>query len=116
MRLNRVLLLLALALLPACSAAGNATGVENDRITLYVAHYTRTCTGLIETECMLVREDPNGEWENFYGGIEGFTYEPGYSYKLLVATRRIPNPPADGSSIEYRLVQIIEQVRTRGGP
>ncbi|MGH7469582.1 MAG: DUF4377 domain-containing protein [Longimicrobiales bacterium] len=29
-------------------------------------------------------------------------FEPGFTYKLLVARRRIANPPADGSSIAWR--------------
>jgi hypothetical protein len=71
---------------------------------------------MYEMECLLVREDPNADWRNFYDAIEGFTYEPGYSYKLLVDVRDIPNPPADGSSRAYRLVLLVEKVRTRGGP
>lgn len=115
MRLHRILLLLAATLLPACGDL-DTTGLETDQLTLYVAPYTRTCHGMYEMQCMLVREDPNGEWLNFYDPIQGFTYEPGYSYVLVVGWREIPNPPADGSSREYWLVEVVEKVRTRGGP
>lgn len=114
MRLLRPLLLLALALLPACSnepggpepvdpGAGAELGGPN-QLTWYVASYTRTCTGMYEMQCMLIKDDPAEDWSNFYDQIEGFTYEPGYDYVLRVAYTDIKNPPADGPSRTYRLV------------
>jgi hypothetical protein len=116
MRPLRTLLLLACALLPACNAVQPTGDVVTDRAgpgqtTLYVASYTRTCTGMYEMQCMLVKEHPEDEWSNFYDAIEGFTYEPGYSYTLLVDWREIPNPPADGSSRAYWLVRLVEKTR-----
>lgn len=78
-------------------------------LTLYVAPQTAACTGVGPQQCLLVRESPQGEWSYFYSSIEGFTHEPGYSFTLRVLRRRIANPPADGSSLAYRLLEILSR-------
>ena len=95
------------ALLAGCSI------VEPDReelLTLYVAPYTATCVGVDVQRCLLVKQAPEAEWTFFYDGIEGFTYEPGFAYTLRVARRHVPNPPADGSSVAYRLITVLAKV------
>jgi hypothetical protein len=114
MRLHRLLLPTAAALLAACNPLQapvdeSFMGEGQERQTLYVASYTRTCHGMYEMQCMLVRESRDGEWLNWYDHIQGFTYEPGYEYVLLVGWREVPNPPADGSSREYWLIQTLEK-------
>ena len=107
MRRFRIPSLFALALLAACGTT--PTGAGEEQLTLYVASYTRTCTGMYEMQCLQVREDPAGAWGNFYDAIEGFTYEPGYEYVLHVRVTEVPNPPADGSSVRYQLVQVVSK-------
>lgn len=111
--MRRLLLLLALVLLPACEGTTTSTllPTPEDELTLYVASYTRTCMGMYEMECMLIKEEPDEEWGNFYSQIEGFAYEPGYEYVLRVAVTEVPNPPADGASRTYRLVQLVSKTR-----
>lgn len=48
-------------------------------------------------------------WELFYSKIEGFQYQPGFIYKLLVKEDIIDNPPADTSSIKYTLIKVLEK-------
>ncbi|MGH7663928.1 MAG: DUF4377 domain-containing protein [Gemmatimonadaceae bacterium] len=98
----------------ACTAlAGILSGCNElgpdprEWLTLYVAPVTVDCVGVAPQRCLLVKEHPNQEWSYFYGTIAGFTYEPGYSYTLWVERRHIRNPPADGSSSEYRLLRIL---------
>jgi hypothetical protein len=119
MRLHRILLPIAVLLFAACNPlqvpvdkSTDAEGQEGQ--TLYVAPYTRTCHGMYEMQCMLVRESREGEWRNFYDQIQGFTYEPGYEYVLLVGWREVPNPPADASSREYWLIRTVEKTRVAG--
>jgi hypothetical protein len=113
MRLHRTLPPIAAVLFAACNPLQTPVDkpVEGEGQTLYVAPYTRTCQGMYEMQCMLVRESREGEWLNFYDQIQGFTYEPGYEYVLLVGSREVPNPPADASSREYWLIQTIEKKR-----
>jgi hypothetical protein len=61
---------------------------------------------------MQVRRSPDAEWELFYGRIEGFTFEPGYTYKLRVRVTPVESVAADASSLRYELVAVEEKART----
>ncbi len=81
---------------------------------MMVNSYTVDCIGEMEGTCLLVQEgDMIGteNWEYFYfvDSIEGFNYEPGFVYGLLVKKIEVENPPADGSSVRYKLVSIISK-------
>ncbi|HSM63010.1 MAG TPA: heparin lyase I family protein [Gillisia sp.] len=83
-------------------------------INMMVNSYTVNCVGEMEGTCLLVQEGDmigSGNWENFYyyESIEGFTYEPGFVYGLIVKKTVVENPPADGSSIRYELVSIVSK-------
>lgn len=41
--------------------------------------------------------------------IEGFTYVEGYKYIIKVRISQIDNPPADGYSDNYKLIEIISK-------
>jgi len=99
--------LAAAALLGSLSGCGVFEPDEGKQLTLYVAPDKVDCVGVGPQQCFLVKEHPDEAWGNFYGEILGFTYEPGYTYTLLVEWRRIRNPPADGSNREYRLLGIL---------
>ena len=45
----------------------------------------------------------------FYDEIAGFQYEEGYVYTLKVRVVYVENPPADGSSGSYALVEIVSK-------
>ena len=62
--------------------------------------------------CLQVqREDKlcSEEWSNFYDEIEGFQYEEGYVYELKVRVEEIENPPMDGSSLRYILIEVLSK-------
>lgn len=53
-----------------------------------------------------------GTNETFYispHGIEGFEYVEGFKYKIKVRIINIDNPPADGNTERYELVEIISK-------
>lgn len=83
---------------------------DNEK-TLIVASQTADCTGVAPMKCLQVKEKESDSWENFYSNIEGFTYQPGFEYKLKIKTEKIENPPADKSSIKYILVKEISKVK-----
>lgn len=93
---------------PADDTTGQ-TATEGDVITLYVGPELVDCVGVAPQTCMQVKEDPNAEYTLFYGQIEGFTFEPGYEYELQVRVETVDNPPADGSSLKYTLVNVVSQ-------
>lgn len=80
---------------------------------IYVAAQRVPCMGVGPMECLQTRERPDQRWQLFYGGIEGFDFQPGTEYRLRIVEEPVLNPPADGSSIHTRLDQVLEQRKTR---
>jgi len=83
--------------------------------TVYVGPYLVECEGVAPQQCMLVKDDPEGDWTLFYDRIEGFDYEEGYEYELLVSEQEIDNPPADASSIKWTLVEVVSKTASLEG-
>lgn len=77
--------------------------------TLYVAPKRVDCTGIADQQCYLIRRTTDGNWILHYQEIQGFDYEPGFSYKIKVKKEQVKNPPMDGSSIKYTLVEVLEK-------
>jgi hypothetical protein len=78
-------------------------------LTLEVAPARVECVGEVVSRCLLVREGATAEWRKFYGSINGFTHEEGFRYRIRVERSRVANPPADGSSYRYRLVELLSK-------
>ena len=76
--------------------------------TLYLAPKQVDCTGASEQKCYLIRKSTEGNWIMHYQAIVGLDYEPGFSYKIKVKKEKIRNPPMDGSSFSYHLVEILQ--------
>lgn len=88
--------------------ACNSSAMQDSKI-IYVAPQLADCTGVGPQKCMLVKEALDDEWTYFYDQIEGFSYEEGYTYELLVEINTVDNPPADGSSLKYTLKELISK-------
>ena len=80
---------------------------EGDKI-LEVAPTKVDCVGVAPMKCLQVRE-AGGEWNNFYAPIEGFDFVEGFRYRLQVNVSKSANPPADGSSLRYNLVCVLDK-------
>jgi hypothetical protein len=74
------------------------------------------CEGASPMRCMQVRGSESEEWTWFYDGIEGFEHEEGYRYELRVEVTEVENPPADGSSKRYRLVEVVSKEKAEPTP
>jgi hypothetical protein len=85
---------------PPPSAAGQ---------TMFVHESLVDCEGVAPMKCMQVRSNESEDWTWFYDSIEGFTHEPGYRYELRVEVTEVENPPADGSSKKYRLIETVSK-------
>lgn len=81
---------------------------EKNKI-IYVADSLVDCQGVSPQKCMQIKEAKGNDWTYFYHKIDGFEYKEGYTYKIEVAVSKIKNPPADGSSLGYKLVRVIYQ-------
>lgn len=69
------------------------------------------CVGVGPRKCLQVSESAGGEFLNFFDTIDGFVRRPATSYVLDVAVTDVPNPPADGSSVRYKLVRVVRAGR-----
>jgi heat shock protein HslJ len=96
---------------PATAAADAAPATTQD---LYVAPLRAKCMGIAPMQCLQVRQDPKGPWQLWYSPIEGFEFKTGTAYHIRINGWKIANPPADSSSMRWKLVQILEQ--HRAGP
>ncbi|MFM7572720.1 MAG: META domain-containing protein [Snowella sp.] len=77
---------------------------------VYVNGRTVPCTGVAPQQCLQIKESMKDDWTLLYQGIKGFKHEQGYVYRLRVREEIIANPPADGSSREWVLVDVLEKV------
>jgi heat shock protein HslJ len=65
--------------------------------------------GVAPQTCLQVKENLEDEYSLFYSTIEGFEFEPGFEYELLVNKQIVPNPPADASSFRWTLVEVVSK-------
>jgi len=84
--------------------------------TLFVADQKVDCEGEGPMKCLRVRDTEAGEWRLLYQSIEGFTHEAGHAYELRVSEKGRKDPPADGSSVRYVLVEIVSKKKIEPAP
>ena len=80
---------------------------------IYVADHLTDCVGVTSQKCMLIKENVNDNWTSFYGNIKNFEYETGFEYLLKIKIETIKNSPADGSSLKYTLIKVLEKNKTK---
>jgi len=108
--LSIILPMASILIMTQCKPMSNSAS-SGDEKTFIIAAQTVDCTGVAPMRCLQVKEKESDNWGNFYSNIEGFTYEPGFEYILKVKTEKIQNPPMDGSSIKYTLVQQVSKTK-----
>ncbi|HSN78540.1 MAG TPA: META domain-containing protein, partial [Anaerolineae bacterium] len=94
---------------PQSPEAVPAPAVEGEAVTLFVGPNRVPCMGVAPQTCLQVKETPEDEYSLFYSTIEGFEFEPGFEYELLVNKQTVPNPPADASSFRWTLVEVVSK-------
>jgi hypothetical protein len=96
-------------------AGGDNRFTESAIQVMWVAPYTQRCVGEAEMDCMLVsfnKDKPaQGEWELFYDGIRGFTYEKGNLYQLKVKVGKLKPQyiMQDAGDREYILLEVLRK-------
>ena len=81
-----------------------------EEVRMFVGPEKVPCEGAGPMECLQVKYSPEDEWQLFYNTIEGFQWEPGFFYELRVNVYQVENPPADGSSLRYELVEVVSKI------
>lgn len=110
MRSKTLIVSLILVVLLASCAGADTTSTM---VTMLVAPELADCVGEGPQKCMKIKYDQDEDWRFFYSQIEGFDYEEGYRYTLLVDKLEVKDPPQGGSSLRYVLVEIVEKVEER---
>lgn len=89
-----------------------------ETLKMFVKENKVPCQGVAPMECLQIRYNNKSDWQFFYDHIEGFNFEKGNRYELLVIrTKRQGVVPADASSYEYKLKSIISKTpvtKTKG--
>lgn len=88
--------------LAACSSGG-------EQKTILVAPTMVDCEGEGPQKCLLIKENPDDDWQLWYEAIDGFDYEEGFAYELVVEEKTIENPPAGASSVRLELVEVVDK-------
>lgn len=76
---------------------------------LYVAPRKAECTESADEYCYLVRTSTEGNWVMLNNAIDGFDYEPGFSYKIKVKKQHIKDPAVIGPRLKYTMTDLIEK-------
>ena len=95
---------------PAREGGADETWIEE----IEVGHHKQPCKTLVTAFCLLSRKSEAHPWR-LQDWIDGFTPVWGVSVRLRVRVRLIANPPADGSSLEYRLEEVLSTTRAPPG-
>ena len=90
-------------------AALTGCSESTDTTRLWIGPERVECEGVAPMMCLQVAESEDGDYRLFYDTIEGFDYQEGTSYVIDVSITEVENPPADASSLQYTLVEIVEE-------
>lgn len=74
--------------------------------TLIVSPTPVPCKNDTSQDCFQIKKDSISDWVDFTGSIDGFEYEPGYSYILEVEKSTASN---DGNDPKYTLKKILKK-------
>ena len=108
--MKMIILSLSTVILCSCCPV-KQEGNDENIVVLSVAPYRVIGMGVGPRLCHLIREGEQGAYRLFYASIDGFDFEPGMTYKLKVEESIVENPPADGSSRRYDLVEVLEKTK-----
>lgn len=97
-----------LSFLVALSNCSNSTVNSSDTLKLNLDHYKVPCSGESLQLCYLVSKNGSAP-EYFYDEIEGFEFDWGFTYELLVHTKTVRNPKADASTLVFVLDKMIKK-------
>lgn len=79
------------------------------KVTWFVANSKADCAGMAPQKCLQIKDEGQKEWTFFYDQIEGFEYAEGFYYKIKIEVAEVENPAADGPSMKYKLIEILEK-------
>lgn len=113
MKIHLLLFSLLILGIISCKTTTKNNALNTVEKTFWINSAKLPCQGVGPMSCLQVQDGEKieeGRWQNFFSNIEGFEYEPGNIYRIVVAVEQLPPPiPADASSLRYRLVKVISK-------
>lgn len=95
----------------ACGSDDDGDGdadADAETVRLWIEPEMVDCEGGAgPQQCLQISRSEEGDIELFYDSIEGFDFEEGTSYVVDVTVEDVDDPPADGSSLRYVLVEVV---------
>ncbi len=88
----------------------NAKGTK----TFYVADRKVACAGAFE--CIQIREKTKDAWRVYADTIDGFTYEEGYAYKILVQPILTKDNFSGLYDEKYKFIKVLSKKKTNFNP
>ena len=88
--------------------------VKSDTIEMIIHQHKVDCVGVGPQKCLRVKFSKDGQWENFYSEIKGFTHKEGLRYTIRVRRDEMSNPPQDASKYVYTLVEVVNLIPVLG--
>lgn len=105
---------LSIVLLAGCAGSNLTHNSNATRVNLTIASEMTDCVGVAPQTCFLVKEEAGQvDWHYFYSQIDGFEYEPGFEYQLIIDKVPRENVAADQSSIAYHLVKTVSKIEKK---
>lgn len=80
---------------------------------LHIKHHMVECEGYLVTHCLLALREGAEQWHYIYDHIEGFEFQWGTDYELLVQVQDVESALQDTSQRRYVLIDVISE--SRGG-
>ena len=105
--IKQIVTLITLLTLGLTAMAQNES--ESTETIMHIAPYQQDCTGIGLQDCLIVRYEGEEDLSFFFDSIAGFEFEEGFEYSLLVNITERENVPADASSLQYDLVEVLQQ-------
>lgn len=93
----------------ASASSSASASAEGEVVRMWIAPELVECEGVGPMQCMQVAYTEDGEPELFYSAIDGFRFVEGTTYVVDVRVTPVENPPADGSSRAYTLVEVVSE-------
>lgn len=92
-------------------AESNSDEITSGQVEyLRVKHHQVECEGFQVSHCLLIQKEGSDDWVVFYDQIEGFDYEWGKEYEILVQVQDVDSGLADASNQRYSLFEMISKI------
>lgn len=105
-------LVIVIFLFAAIFTLNNNISAQAKNEILIVADQKASCRGIVAQDCLQAKHLNEESFSLFRQNIENFKFIPGYFYVLEVRVLTVANPPADSSSLKYRLRKVLARVKS----